>query len=341
MNTPYEILLVISSIGAIQSYFLGFYILAERNKRHVSNIMLGFLFITLGIRVTKSVLWAFWSGTPEYILNFGFSAHAFVGPLTLLYVYFYSDGKKEFKKINLIHFLPAVILLLFSFSITIDNFWYKGGYTLLLYYQLLYMAASFVLLLKMKSNLEAGESAWLRNLLIGISIWGLAYFSNYVLGWTSYMLGPILYSVIIYLISFYGLRHEKFLANIKEKARYKNINLSNEEKEKYFKKIVDTLESGNPYLNPSFNLTELSKLSSIPSHVISFVLSEKSNSGFKEVVNGYRIAAAKEMLVDKNFENHKISSIAFECGFNSLSAFNAAFKKITNQTPSEFKSNNT
>lgn len=37
-------------------------------------------------------------------------------------------------------------------------------------------------------------------------------------------------------------------------------------------------------------------------------------------------------------DNHKISVIAFECGFKDMSYFNKTFKKFTGCTPSEFKS---
>ena len=50
-----------------------------------------------------------------------------------------------------------------------------------------------------------------------------------------------------------------------------------------------------------------------------------------------RISHAQRKLIttDKN-----ISSIAFECGFNSISWFNASFKKMNGCTPREFRSVN-
>jgi AraC-like DNA-binding protein len=62
-----------------------------------------------------------------------------------------------------------------------------------------------------------------------------------------------------------------------------------------------------------------------------------SGYNFKEYINKYRILHAKEMLSDPKFSALSIAAIAYDCGFNSLSSFNSAFKKITGKTPSSFK----
>ena len=43
------------------------------------------------------------------------------------------------------------------------------------------------------------------------------------------------------------------------------------------------------------------------------------------------------MLSKPEYNHQKIAAIAFETGFNSLSSFNASFKKVTSMTPSEFR----
>jgi len=37
------------------------------------------------------------------------------------------------------------------------------------------------------------------------------------------------------------------------------------------------------------------------------------------------------------YQDAKIASLAYDYGFNSISTFNTAFKKITNHTPSEYR----
>jgi len=45
------------------------------------------------------------------------------------------------------------------------------------------------------------------------------------------------------------------------------------------------------------------------------------------------------MLNDPDMKNLTVASIAYDSGFNTLSAFNTAFKKFTGLTPSNFEVN--
>ena len=58
--------------------------------------------------------------------------------------------------------------------------------------------------------------------------------------------------------------------------------------------------------------------------------------GFLAILIGkYRVDEAKILLA--NDKTVKISDVAYEVGYNSLSAFNTAFKKATGLTPSKFR----
>lgn len=54
---------------------------------------------------------------------------------------------------------------------------------------------------------------------------------------------------------------------------------------------------------------------------------------FTEFVNEYRINHARAMLL----QNVNVSEVAFECGFNNLSHFNRTFRKLTQQSPTEYR----
>ena len=61
---------------------------------------------------------------------------------------------------------------------------------------------------------------------------------------------------------------------------------------------------------------------------------EKTGKGFIFFVNEMRIGYACKLLI----ENHlSISQICYECGFNNLSNFNRAFKRLTGYTPGEYQ----
>ncbi len=55
---------------------------------------------------------------------------------------------------------------------------------------------------------------------------------------------------------------------------------------------------------------------------------------FVQFLNEFRIAHACNLIAK---DEQSISNIAFDCGFNNISNFNRAFKKITNRNPSDYK----
>ncbi len=63
---------------------------------------------------------------------------------------------------------------------------------------------------------------------------------------------------------------------------------------------------------------------------------KKLGSSFLELINKYRIEEAKSLILDPKL-NETIEGIGYSVGFNSKSTFHSAFKRITGQTPSEFK----
>ena len=69
-------------------------------------------------------------------------------------------------------------------------------------------------------------------------------------------------------------------------------------------------------------------------HQISEVINSEFKKNFSDWVNDFRITEAKELLKESTLP---IKDIYFEVGFNSKSAFNYAFKKRTNNTPSLYR----
>lgn len=70
---------------------------------------------------------------------------------------------------------------------------------------------------------------------------------------------------------------------------------------------------------------------------LSILINHHMNKHFFDFINEYRIEKAKEILKDASKSKVTILEILYEVGFNSKSSFNTAFKKHTNQTPTEFR----
>lgn len=119
-------------------------------------------------------------------------------------------------------------------------------------------------------------------------------------------------------------------------VKYSKSVLSDETTEHIKKKLLLFMKENKPYLQPKLRIKDLSELIDEPSHHISQVINERFQQNFYDFINAYRIKMAKGLLVDPAYSKFTYTAIGFEVGFNSKSAFYAAFKKITGTTPGQF-----
>lgn len=101
-------------------------------------------------------------------------------------------------------------------------------------------------------------------------------------------------------------------------------------------KLEAFMQSNKPYINPRLTLVELAENLEIHPNLLSRVINDCFEKNFFDYVNTYRINEFKQLVETTKFENFTLLGIAFEVGFNSKTAFNRSFKKITNLTPSEY-----
>ncbi|WP_448568925.1 helix-turn-helix domain-containing protein [Thalassotalea ganghwensis] len=72
----------------------------------------------------------------------------------------------------------------------------------------------------------------------------------------------------------------------------------------------------------------------------SWAINVTTGKNFNDYINGLRVNAVKAQLIANNEKRGAILDVALECGFNSKSAFNYAFKKFENMTPTQFLNDN-
>jgi AraC-like DNA-binding protein len=97
------------------------------------------------------------------------------------------------------------------------------------------------------------------------------------------------------------------------------------------------MQNQKPYLDSELNLIKLSQILNLTPHQLSYLINYGFNENFFHFINRYRVEKAKELLKAEKLNKYSILGIAYESGFNSKTSFNTTFKKMTNQTPSEFK----
>lgn len=104
--------------------------------------------------------------------------------------------------------------------------------------------------------------------------------------------------------------------------------------------VIEDLEkniaANKPYLNPKLTLSELATQIKTQPHILSKAINEHYGKNFFELINGYRIDEFKHLVEQEKFSNYTLLALAYEVGFNSKTAFNRSFKKITGQTPKEY-----
>lgn len=90
------------------------------------------------------------------------------------------------------------------------------------------------------------------------------------------------------------------------------------------------------YLQPELNLAELAKHLHSNTNQLSACINQEMNANFNDYVNGLRIAAFTKNATLPEYKNYTLLAMAFDCGFNSKSTFNRAFKKLKGITPNQY-----
>ncbi|MDO5980997.1 helix-turn-helix domain-containing protein [Flavivirga spongiicola] len=119
--------------------------------------------------------------------------------------------------------------------------------------------------------------------------------------------------------------------------KYKKSSLLEDQKDVILKRVMNQMTHEKFYVSSSASLSDLSKAIKESSHHVSQVINERLNQTFFELLATYRIDEAKAILKTDLGKKLTIEEVAESVGYNSKSAFNSAFKKITSQTPSQFR----
>ncbi len=120
-------------------------------------------------------------------------------------------------------------------------------------------------------------------------------------------------------------------------SKYQRSGLKEENADKYLKQIITYMENEQAYLNGDLTIQDISDKLNIPRHHITQVLNEQIGKNFYHFVNEYRIKEVKKRLLSDEYKRLTLLAIAYDCGFNSKSAFNMVFKQSTGLTPTAWK----
>lgn len=345
-----QLLFFFSSLGAFNGLIIGIYFLAFSPRKKLSTYFLGALLLALSIRIGKSVAFFFDYNVSRTILQIGLTACTFIGPF--LYFFILSELKQirtlpSSWKWQLITWTVLILGFGILFPYERQPFIWTDRIIPVIYFQWgCYVVLSIIALVptirKMFGSVKLKPfETWLLATGSGVALIYLAYvwaFLNITRG--SYIVGPLYFSLILYLTVFTLLYRRKTNDLFSDgEGKSADRKLPVEDANYIISKLEKAMQDKELFKNPNLKMNDVAREIHVTPHQLSRVLNSNLSKNFTQFVNEYRINEACKMLVTES--NLTVDAISFEVGFNSKSTFFSTFKKYKGMTPSAFQQFNT
>ena len=349
-----QTLLILCCISISQILLISFYLFIKKKGNAINKFLVAALLIIWSVFISGSII-LLMGNLPVFVRDIGHLMNLTVFLLTpILYIHFGTLFKPEYKikYRDLIHALPFIIIFGVLFNEIVIN--RKVGYVFyptavyLVSFLFVQNIVYFVFLLRdlkrvSESSYDKSKLRFFKILFVSalvlftlklviFVIWNVLQYVDICI----FMTGIFFLVVFLIINSFviFSMDNPELLVG---SFKYQSVVFSKEELENHLKRIDEYLLGNKNYTDPLLSLEKLSKGIKIPEKQLSQIINQASRLNFNDFINKYRIENAKAMITAA--DSRKILEIAYECGFNSKTTFNTAFKKLTGQTPTEFKKN--
>ena len=153
-----------------------------------------------------------------------------------------------------------------------------------------------------------------------------------------YKLSMLFIVAMLVSLALLSLRNPDFYLSVRKqssqikytRSQIKSLNIPG-----VLKRIDDLMNIEEIFRDPEMTLEKLSRNLGINYQQLSEIINTYYQVNFKAFLNRYRIEAAKRELIAEDKPN--ILFTAMNCGFNSKSAFNHNFLNATGKTPSQWQ----
>lgn len=105
-------------------------------------------------------------------------------------------------------------------------------------------------------------------------------------------------------------------------------------------RIQQHLRDAQPHLDPDLTVQALSEQLGLPAKQVSAAINQQLGRNFNDLINAARVDTACALLRDPARRGEKLLAIQLDAGFGSRTVFNAAFKRETGLTPSQWRQQN-
>ncbi len=105
----------------------------------------------------------------------------------------------------------------------------------------------------------------------------------------------------------------------------------------YFQELERLCKDEHIYTDSTLNREKVAEKLGISAGYVSQIVNTITGDNFAHYINQYRVEAVKKMIWDPEYSNYTLLTMGLESGFTSKTTFYNAFKKVTGQTPNEYK----
>ncbi|MCX2719629.1 helix-turn-helix domain-containing protein [Lentiprolixibacter aurantiacus] len=342
-------------------YFSGTIWLANKNKKTSDLIMIGWLLV-IGIHALFSFLQISDFRVNTYISFINSSIPFLQGPFLFLYICAHRNEAFTLKWSHALHAIPFVGLFAYqSYSyiktliaaqgeeqIVYVHFLEGINYIQLFFVGLLtiYLVSSYILT-RDKQFYAKNKLTWIRTFIAFVgSIWLLALLSIFTPSSVDHSIQSglslgifVMLTGVVYLSSYFGIR-ESVKTDVPKvfAPKYEKSLLSTEESLEVWTKLEGHMHKTKAFINQELSLNDLSVQLNIPVNKLSQAINRHAEMKYTDYINRYRVDQVKELMSDPKYGHLSILGMALESGFTSKATFNRAFKKFTNETPSQYMS---
>ena len=335
--------LLLGSVGVILGIFFSVVLFLTRKQQPLYHLFLGIYLITFSLRIGKSIFHYFYDLEPA-VRNFFLTILFCVGPSLWLYTKYFIAKKEKLSGKDLFHYV--IFIVLFPICWLIPNtgperysIAFAIFYNAIMLHMGSYILFSFSWFLKKReiqtTKQDSKKNSWLRYFLSLNITFIVAYVLVSKIAFPFYIGLSLLFSLMIVMLAIWALRNPIILNKSIKKYRFSNID------ERATKKTMELIRqhfiAEKPYLDPKLTLALLGKQLNISPKELSQSINQQEQLNYSQFVLKHRIEEAKRLLCSDSHKNFNIASIAYDSGFNSISTFNTAFKKLTKSTPLEFQ----
>lgn len=359
------VIIAVGSVGVTVAIFMGILLLSQKNKKHIFITLLSALLILSGLTLLNNLLTT--SGISNRIQELYFIPIYYslsIPPLFFLFVK--SKFKHRLTYRDALHLVIPVIQALVYFTIGFRSVEYKsalyneGPFRVFLQaesflFPILLIGYAIASLAYLKRNKASGFfwsrdlRHWLKTFAIGMLLIAAMELGLSVLEQIAsrdllaelflFPTQTIILSAFAFWIAANGFKQYYPLQIFTSKPAQESPLMEDKELSELVAQLEGLMQRDKVFLNPDLNLQLLAQYLGVSEKRCSYVLNRGMDANFNRYVNTLRIEAFKERIKEGQNRSYTLTSIAYECGFDSKSTFNRVFKSICGITPSEFVRN--